>query len=243
MRINALRRPPDSLRRRGPQPRGTWAPRMCFSPTASFITAGLTGAASIVTLSRVSSPREIPLAATPLLFALQQALEGVLWLTLPMSPGGAQSGTLVLSYLLIAESFWPLFASLAVLLVEGEAGRRCLMIPWLAVGAGVSAYLLWGVISGRHDAFILNSHIAYVTQERHPLLVSALYIAAISVPLLMSSLRTVAVFGVIVLIGCTVALIVYREAFVSVWCFFAATASVALLYHFQQAPRAGLATT
>ena len=45
---------------------------MCFSASASFVTAGITGAIGIVALTRVKGPREVPLAATPLLFAFQQ---------------------------------------------------------------------------------------------------------------------------------------------------------------------------
>ena len=56
---------------------------MCFSASASFVTAAITGAIGIVTLTRVNEPRELPFAATPLLFALQQAVEGLLWLNLP----------------------------------------------------------------------------------------------------------------------------------------------------------------
>jgi hypothetical protein len=61
---------------------------MCFSAAASFVTAGVTGAIGAVALTRVNEPRELPLAATPILFALQQSIEGLLWLNLPIAPGG-----------------------------------------------------------------------------------------------------------------------------------------------------------
>jgi hypothetical protein len=57
---------------------------MCFSAPASFITAGITGAIGVVALTRINEPRELPLAGTPLLFALQQGIEGLLWLKLPL---------------------------------------------------------------------------------------------------------------------------------------------------------------
>jgi hypothetical protein len=58
---------------------------------------------------------------------------------------------------------------------------------------------------------------------------------AIGLPLLMSSQRTVVVLGAIV-----VAYALYWEAFVSVWCFFAAAASVAILCHFEWSRRSSL---
>jgi hypothetical protein len=63
---------------------------------------------------------------------------------------------------------------------------------------------------------------------------------AIGLPLLMSSQRTVVVLGAIVLVGLVVAYALYWEAFVSVWCFFAAAASVAILCHFEWSRRSSL---
>jgi hypothetical protein len=61
---------------------------MCFSATASFIAFGVTGAIGLASVSRIRSSNELPLAAIPLVFASQQGIEGLLWLTLPVAPGG-----------------------------------------------------------------------------------------------------------------------------------------------------------
>ena len=54
---------------------------MCFSATASF-TAGLFLAGiAVVTLKSVRQTHELPIAAIPLLFGIQQLSEGVIWLT------------------------------------------------------------------------------------------------------------------------------------------------------------------
>lgn len=211
---------------------------MCFSPTASFITAAVTGIVGVVSMARVTHPRELPLAATPILFAVQQTLEGLLWLNLPSAPNGAAASALALGFLIFAETFWPVYAPLTVLLLEPDAPRRRLMFPWLVVGAAVSAYLLWQLLIGPHGAVILDDHIVYVTQQRHSLAVALGYLGAISLPLLMSSRRTVMALGAIVLVGCAVAYAFYWAAFMSVWCFFAAAASAVILCHFEWARRA-----
>jgi hypothetical protein len=54
---------------------------------------------------------------------------------------------------------------------------------------------------------------------------------------MLSSQRTVAMLGAIVSIGSIVAWLFYAEAFVSVWYFFAAAASVVILAHFERARR------
>jgi hypothetical protein len=55
---------------------------MCFSASASFIAGGALTAVGVVTLKKTENKKEIPFAAIPLLFGIQQLIEGVIWLTL-----------------------------------------------------------------------------------------------------------------------------------------------------------------
>lgn len=83
---------------------------MCFSAPASFATAVVTGVIGIVAISRTTQRRELPLALVPLIFAIQQGIEGVLWLTLPEDTPAVSFGGLVNAYLFFAQVFWPVFA-------------------------------------------------------------------------------------------------------------------------------------
>lgn len=206
---------------------------MCFSPTASFTAAAVIGALGLVAVSRARTPSELPLAMTPLLFAAQQALEGFIWLRLPIAPQGAATGALILTYLVFAQVLWPVWGPAAMLCLEQDPRRRRLMAPWLAVGVAVSAYLLWGLLSRGDGASIAEGHISYETGQVHLTAAGAGYLAAIGLPPLMSSSRSVLVFGIIVMFGWIVAYIAYQQAFQSVWCFFAAAASVVLVAHFE----------
>jgi hypothetical protein len=213
---------------------------MCFSSTASFVTAAATSLVGLAALSRVSGWREAPLAATPLLFATQQGLEGALWLCPPATPGGLLPFDLTLAYLIFAESFWPLFAPIAVILVERNPARRRLMLPWLAVGAVVSAWLLWSLLTRPISGQVLDGHLVYSSPHGFRLPVAFGYLAASILPPLMSSHRAVKILGWLVAVGCAVAWIAYRSAALSVWCFFAAGASVVILAHFEGLRRARL---
>lgn len=210
---------------------------MCFSATASFTAAALTGAIGILALSKVREPRELPLAATPLFFALQQSIEGLQWLTLPVAPDGPISTGLTFFYLIFAEVFWPIYGPLALLLIEPNQRRRQLMLLCLVAGISVGAYLLWFILKGPYGATISDGHIVYATEYVHSDAIPLAYLAATSLPLFLSSQRMMSALGVIILVGSAVAYILYREAFVSVWCLFAAVASVVILRHVEWSRR------
>jgi uncharacterized protein DUF6629 len=108
--------------------------------------------------------------------------------------------------------------------------------------SAVGAYFLWLIFSHPHLATILEGHIVYVTEYRQPDTVGIAYLAATGLPLLLSSQRTLVVLGAIVLVGLVAAYAYYWEAFISVWCFFAAAASVTILCHFERSRRSRLHT-
>jgi len=96
---------------------------MCFSSAASFTAAvGLTSL-GVLTLLETRNKKEIPFASIPLLFGIQQASEGLVWLSI-------QHGNLYLNsvfshvFTFFAYIFWPLFIPLSVLLLEKILWRR-----------------------------------------------------------------------------------------------------------------------
>ncbi|MBL8706983.1 MAG: hypothetical protein JNM30_19170 [Rhodospirillales bacterium] len=210
---------------------------MCFSATASFVTAAMTGAVGLVAMTRARDRRALPLAAAPLVFGVQQGIEGLLWLHLSAAPTGAMTSALAFLFLVVALVLWPVYAPVAVLLVEPGERRRRLMRLCLAVGGGVSAYMLWWILTRPPAAVIADGHIVYVTGLGHAAAIAPAYLVATSLPLLSSSRRSVVALGGIVAAGSVVAYGFYWEAFVSVWCFFAAAASLAILGHFEHAHR------
>lgn len=207
---------------------------MCFSATASFVSAGITAAVGLYTLSRTSDTSELPLASMPLFFAAQQFVEGSLWLTLPVAPESAASSWLSHSYLVFALVFWPLFGPFAALAIEPDALRRRMIGACLAVGAAVAVYFAWAMLTMPHRAMIAAEHIRYDVGDT-PVYVGGAYVVATSLALLVSSHRAVALLGLIVLAGSIVSYAVYLETLVSVWCFFAAVASVVIAGHFSWA--------
>ena len=204
---------------------------MCFSATASFVTAAITGAVGVMAIRRATSPEHLPLASAPLVFAVQQAVEGSLWLRLPQDGTNALASSLALIYLLIAQVWWPVVVPISVLLIEPTGIRRRLMTIGLTMGMTVAAYLLWAIVLREHRAEIIDGHLVYVTETSSPLTIGLAYLGATALPLLLSSYRAVAALGAVVLVGAVVTYLLYWEAFVSVWCFFAAASSGLILLH------------
>ncbi|MCH4561442.1 DUF6629 family protein [Mesorhizobium jarvisii] len=148
---------------------------MCFSATASFLTTGLTAAMGLASLRRAKTWRELPLALAPVFFAVQQGLEGLLWLNLPAAPDGSLSTGLAFLFLVLAEAFWPIYAPIAVMLIEPNQGRRRLILACVAAGLGVGTYLLWYIVNWPHGAVIQDGHIVYINGTKHGVVVALAY--------------------------------------------------------------------
>jgi hypothetical protein len=212
---------------------------MCFSATASFSAAAVIGSVGIVTLrSAAAKPdhRILALAAFPVLFAFQQVVEGLLWLDLASPEPGALRGVLVHAFQGYAEVFWPVYAPLAALLVERERRRRILISACLVIGVTLSAYLLVAMIGHPYQASVGEGHIVYRNDFQYPTGIEVPYVVATTLSLLLSSERDVQRLALVILIGFAVAYVSFHHAYISVWCFFAAIASVMMYLYVRQRP-------
>lgn len=210
---------------------------MCFSATASFVSAGLMGVSGLAALASVRQPREIPLAAVPLVFAIHQSIEGALWLTLPNAPDESASMALTYAFLVFALVFWPVYGPLAVLAIEPDRMRRRLQIVCLVAGSIAALYLGWRLAALAHVSSIENDHIVYRASSAVPRVIILMYLLATGLAPIVGSDSMVRSFGLVVLLGLAVSCLFYWEALTSVWCFFAATGSFIILAHFRSETR------
>ena len=127
--------------------------------------------------------------------------------------------------------------SVALLVAEPERTRRRVMLFCVAVGAGLSAHLLLWLLNHGAGASIESEHIVYNTGYHASVPVALAYMVATGLPFVLSSHRWVFRLGIVTALGSVVAFAFYWEAFVSVWCFFAAAASAVILWHFEAAHR------
>jgi hypothetical protein len=205
---------------------------MCFSAAASFGTAAALTVVGLATLRSAHGWRETPLAAVPLLFAVQQYAEGLLWLRL--ESGEADRGAVILAhlFLLVAEVVWPVLVPIAALLLEPDARRRRWMLPFALLGAVVGAVLLAAMVVSPYQPSIRQHSILYANGLEYIAGSELFYVAAVTAPLLLSSRRTIFAIGVMDAALFFVARYLYSATYVSVWCFFAAAVSVLVAAHF-----------
>ncbi|MBI5457015.1 hypothetical protein HY969_04740 [Candidatus Kaiserbacteria bacterium] len=203
---------------------------MCFSATASFVAAGALSATGALTLAHAKK-KELPLASIPLLFGIQQAIEGVIWVTFGFPTLNA---VMTYLYLMFAYVLWPIFVPIAVLLIETNSVRKNILRVFSLGGFVPGTYLLYFIFADPGKAHIVNQSIAYDYRHLYELLPLTLYVVVTCGSGLVSSHRILQLFGVAALATFFVANWFYNITFISVWCFFAAILSVLIYWHFKR---------
>jgi hypothetical protein len=210
---------------------------MCFSATASFISFGITGIVGVATVARSAKGRDLAFAAVPLFFAVQQFVEGALWLNLPFAPDAVSAFSLTYVFVLMAKVFWPAYAPLAVYLMEPPGNRRRWITACVVAGFAAALYYFAALLETPPEASIQSGHIVYSAATTQLGLYGLAYLAGTCIAPLLSSHRIIVLFGAVVIAGSAITYFFYWEAFTSVWCFFAAAASIVILVHFERIRR------
>jgi len=207
---------------------------MCFSATASFVVGGVLTLAGAVTLKRASSSYEIPLAAMPLLFGIQQMIEGVLWLSFQYEAAQLKTLTTYM-YTIFSHILWPIYVPIAIALIEQNSWRRRLLWGLSAVGI-ITGGVLGELIATHPLNAVLNEHLVYVVMDHYDWPMMVAYITATCLAPLFSSYSLIRLLGCLVFLMFIVTYWFYTVALFSVWCFFAAILS-SIIYLFFRGER------
>lgn len=146
---------------------------------------------------------------------------------------GAWPWLLTQVFLLFALVVWPVYAPVTALALEPPGWRRQVMKLCGLCGVAIASFFLVQLLTVHHEGYISGHHILYRTEVEAPLLPGAIYLFATGISLGLSSERAVSALGMIVFAGSIIAWIFYKDAFVSVWCFFAAASSFVILAQFE----------
>ncbi len=205
---------------------------MCFSATANFVGSAGLGAIGVVTLTKVKHRRELLFATLPVLFAVHQFIEGFVWLGLDgiLSPTVAHD--MGAAFMLYAQGLLPFLLPLSVLLFEPDSASRKRMLPFLVLGGATTLYILWALTAYPLEVFVRGNSIVYINQATNNTAVAVFYVIATCGSLFFSKVRAMVLFGAANLVILMTVMAVKRYAFTSLWCAYAAVASVIILVYF-----------
>jgi hypothetical protein len=205
---------------------------MCFSATANFVGSTVLGAIGVVTLTRVKHRRELLFASLPILFAIHQFIEGFVWLGLDGILSPNVTHLMAAAFMLYAQGLLPFLLPLSVILFEADTASRKRMIPFVAIGTLTTLYTLWALIAWPMQVFVRENSIVYTNQATNNTWVAILYVIATCGSLLFSKVRDMVIFGWANVVILLAVMIVKRYAFTSLWCAYAAAASIIILAYF-----------
>ncbi|HTC55439.1 MAG TPA: DUF6629 family protein [Candidatus Sulfotelmatobacter sp.] len=205
---------------------------MCFSATANFVGSGVLASVGVVTLTRVKHRREFLFAALPLLFAIHQFIEGFVWLGLDGILSPAVAHDMGAAFMLYAQGLLPFLLPLSVFLFEPTANSRQRMLPFLILGGGTTLYILWALTAFPTQVYVKANTIVYINQATNNEAVAVIYVIATCGSLFFSKIKPMILFGTANLAILLVVMEVKRYAFTSLWCAYAAVASVIILAYF-----------
>jgi len=221
---------------------------MCFSAEVSFASAAVlvpTGAYCL-RAATVKARRWLPLALSPVMFAVQQAGEGVVWVALARGDATLADAA-ARWYLFFVLAVWPAWPALVAWSLETRPARARFLAGWTVLASGW--FWIWYLpLLTTYDPgprVVGHSvHYAYADMPHASLTkglaVRSLYLATASVPLLVASeRRRLGLLVVLAAVTAAVAVWMFEMVFTSVWCFQAAILSVCLVYLFARLPHAG----
>jgi len=205
---------------------------MCVSATVNFVGSGVLGAVGVVTLTKVKHRREMLFASLPILFAIHQFIEGFVWLGLDGILSPAVTHDMGAAFMLYAQGLLPFLLPLSVLLFEPGAKARRRMLPFLGIGSATTLYILWARTAYSTEIYVKGNSIVYMNQATNNTAVAVFYVIATCGTLFFSQVRAMVLFGAANLAILLVVMEVKRYAFTSLWCAYAAVASVIILAYF-----------
>ncbi|MEX1258526.1 MAG: DUF6629 family protein [Gemmatimonadota bacterium] len=215
---------------------------MCFSATASFAAGGSLAAIGAATIKKVERRSELPFATIPLLFGIQQTVEGVVWLTFRYDAPILQH-VMTDVYAVFSHVLWPIYVPFAIGFLDSTPWRRKTLFAFQAAGIVVGLYLLYSLVARPVVAQVIGKHIVYVSPHFYLVPVMVLYLAATCVSCFFSSHRFVNLFGILGFGSFAAASWVHASALVSIWCFFYAILSVLIYIHLRYRGLGGFPAT
>ena len=209
---------------------------MCFSPEADLTTGLVVGAVGIDALRHVTRPQQLVLASLPLLLAVHEADEALVWWGLRGQLPFSVTHAAIYVFLTVAFAL-PFLVPLATMGIEPALRRREIMAALFVVGLVTTIALLVAVVGSPVGATIDGQHIAYTADVKYATLLGVLYVVVTCGSMLVASNKLLVLFG-LGNVGAVITLTwLTFTGFTSLWCAWAAVTSVAIAVYLRRTNR------
>jgi hypothetical protein len=185
----------------------------------------------IATMSSTTSKRELLLAAFPCLFALQQTLEGFVWLGHSDSALSSITAVGVYGFLLFASLLWLVLSPLAIYLIEQDLNRKRFLFGLTIGGLLLGIYLFGWILHHGVNPQTFSGNLFYdLSFIPGYEVIKYLYLVVIVLPFSIAHSSALKIFGGLVTVSFILSQIFFQVTMVSVWCFCAAVLSGGLYF-------------
>jgi hypothetical protein len=204
---------------------------VCFSPEGDLAGGIVVSAIGVDACRHVRGRSQLLLAATPLLLGVHQLDEALVWWSADGDLPHAVGRVAMWIYLVVALVVVPVLIPVAIFHLAPNRRRRWALAPFVILGIVVAGVLLATMLQGPVTVRRGSYHLAYSIGLRNGVVVVGLYIVATCGSLLFSGYRHIFVFGLANLAAVIVLARLTADGFTSLWCFYAAITSGAILLH------------
>jgi hypothetical protein len=205
---------------------------MLFMAILNFTLSGAIFVVGILTLRKVSQPKEVVFALLPLLFALHQFTQGFVWLGTAglINPRALQMAENL--FVFYAQGILQFLVPLAIWLLEPGGWRKTVIAAMMYLGAFLTAYSLWGLATVPTEVTVVNGVLYYQNPitDQHWLGIG--YVLTTCGSLILSRSIAIELFGWLNFAALVAIYFVNPYGFTSVWCLYAAVVSVLLYFYF-----------
>jgi hypothetical protein len=199
---------------------------MCFSAIVSFSAAAGLSLLGIGTIRQTTSKQQLLLASFPGLFALQQTLEGFVWLGQSNSYFSQVDNIGTYGFLLFATLLWLVLSPLSIYLLEEDANKKNLLLGLTIGGLLLGFYLFGWIMFHGVKPQTFSGNLFYDLKFIPGYEISKyLYLAIIVLPFAIANSSALKLFSSLIVISFIFSQLFFHATMVSVWCFFAALLS------------------
>jgi hypothetical protein len=216
---------------------------MCFCTQGSFGVGAILVATGSYTIRKAAEKNRnyIPFAFIPVIFGIQQIIEGFVWIGLLHGiPLLVRAGSLLFTF--FAFAFWPFFTPFSMLIVKEEKkpGIDKFLLVLVCLGIIVGAYSYLPVLTGliQMTTRIVRHSISYDVKVPAILqdINAAIYLFIVIMPFFLVPNIRLRRFAMLMLVFALIASFFFFASAVSVWCFFAAILSLDIAYIINKLP-------